>query len=54
VFGTDLRELEANWLDSLRADERTKNENVSIVLRLFEKNPGTACAEAQKLFNKKR
>jgi hypothetical protein len=44
-----LQELEANWLKTLRANGKTREKNVSIVLKLFEKNPGTACSEAQKL-----
>jgi hypothetical protein len=49
VFGTGLPELEANWLKLLRTNEKTREENVSIVLKLFERNPGIACSEAQKL-----
>jgi hypothetical protein len=49
VFGSSLQELEANWLEQLRTNGKMREENVSIVLRLFERNPGTACAEAQKL-----
>ena len=54
VFGTGLRELEENWLKALRANEKPKEENVSIVLKLFEASPGTACAEAQKLVTGER
>jgi len=54
AFGVDLQELEANWLRALRAKEKTREENVSIVLTLFERNPGTACAESQKLVTEKR
>lgn len=54
VFGIGLQELEANWLKTLRANEKIREENVSIVLKLFERNPGTACAEAQKLVTGKR
>ncbi len=54
VFGTGLRELEENWLKALRANEKPKEENVSIVLKLFEASPGTACAEAQKLVTRER
>ena len=49
VFGAGMRELEENWLKALRANEKTKEINVSIVLKLFNKNPRTACQEAQKL-----
>jgi hypothetical protein len=49
VFGVSLRELEAHWLKHLRMNRETRGENVSILLKLFERNPGTACSEAQKL-----
>ncbi|MDD1753594.1 MAG: hypothetical protein LUQ38_10965 [Methanotrichaceae archaeon] len=48
AFGIGLPELEANWLKSLKANEKTREENASIALKL-EKNFGTACAESQKL-----
>jgi hypothetical protein len=54
VFGISLQELEANWLKVLRANGKTREENVSIVLKLFERNPGTACAEAQQIVTSKR
>jgi hypothetical protein len=49
VFGTDLPELEANWLKQLQTNGKTSAENVSIILKLFERDPGTACSEAQQL-----
>jgi hypothetical protein len=54
VFGAGLQELEANWLKQLKTSERAKSGNVSTVLKLLEKNPGTACSEAQKLAPRKR
>ena len=54
VFGFNMQELEANWLKALRANEKTREKNVSVVSRLMERNPGTACAEAQKLVTDKR
>jgi hypothetical protein len=54
VFGISLRELEANWLKHLRTKGETREENVSMVLKLFVKNPGTACLEAQKLAPRKQ
>jgi hypothetical protein len=54
VFGISMQELEANWLKTLRANEKIREENVSSVLKLFERNPSTACAEAQKLAVGKR
>ena len=54
VFGTSMQELEANWLKTLRANGKTREKNVSIVLKLFERNPGTACSEAQKLVTRKQ
>ena len=49
AFGIGLPELEANWLKALSANEETGNDATSTVSRLFERDPGTACAEAQKL-----
>ncbi len=49
VFGTGLPELEANWLRQLQTNGKTSAENVSIILKLFERDPGTACSEAQQL-----
>ena len=49
AFGIGLPELEANWLKHLRTNGKTREKNVSIVLELFERNPGMACSEAQKL-----
>jgi hypothetical protein len=54
AFGIGMQELEANWLKTLRANGKTREENVLIVLKLFGINPGTACAEAQKLAPRKR
>jgi hypothetical protein len=54
VFGISMQELETNWLKALRANEKTREENVSIVSKLFERNPGTACAEAQQLVTNKQ
>jgi hypothetical protein len=54
VFGISLRELEANWLKYLRTNGETREQNVSIVLKSFERNPGTACSEAQKLAPRKQ
>jgi hypothetical protein len=54
AFGSRLPELEANWLNALKMNGNTRKENVSIVLRLLETNPGTACAEAQESVTRKR
>jgi len=54
AFGIRLPELEANWLNALKMNGKTRKENVSIVLRLLETNPGTACAEAQESVTRKR
>ena len=53
VFGISLQELEANWLNHLRTNGETRAANVSRLLELLERNPGTACAEAQKLAPRK-
>ncbi|MEI6639631.1 MAG: hypothetical protein WCL46_07930 [Chlorobium sp.] len=54
VVGISLQELEANWLKHLRTIGNTSAENVSIILKLFESNPGTACSEAQQLIPRKQ
>jgi hypothetical protein len=54
VFGIGMQELEGNWLKTLRTNEKTKEKNASIVLKLLETNPGTACLEAQKLITRER
>jgi hypothetical protein len=54
VFGIGMQELEADWLKALRTNGKTKEENVATVSKLFERNPGTACAEAQKLVTGKQ
>ena len=54
AFGIGMQELEANWLKTLRANEKTGDKNVSTVLKLFERNSDTACVEAQKLVTRKR
>ena len=54
VFGINMQELEANWLKALRVNEKTREKNVSIVSKLIERNPGTACAKAQQFVTSKR
>jgi hypothetical protein len=54
AFGLDMRELEANWLESLRANEKIRERTVSVVLELLERNPGTACVEAQRRVTSKQ
>jgi hypothetical protein len=49
VFGIGMQELEANWLKTLQADEKIRDENVSTLSKLFERNPNIACLQAQKL-----
>ncbi len=53
-FGSNLQELESNWLKALQANEKTKEENASILSELFERNPNTACLEATKLVIRKQ
>jgi hypothetical protein len=48
AFGRSLQELETNWIAALRANEKAREQNASIVAKLIERNPSTACAEAQK------
>jgi hypothetical protein len=52
AFGVDVRQLETDWLNTLRASEKTRMGNVTTMLKLQGRNPDTACAEAQKLSRK--
>jgi hypothetical protein len=54
VFGMTMEELEANWLKTLQVDEKTRDENASILSKLFERNPNIACLQAQKLVTGKQ
>ena len=54
VFGINMQELEANWLKLLRTNGKTREGNVAVVLKLLERNPNTACSEAQQLVTSKR
>jgi hypothetical protein len=54
VFGVGMHELEENWLKTLKVNEKSRDENISIILKLLEKNSGTACAESQELITGKR
>jgi hypothetical protein len=53
VFRVGIKELEANWINALKVNEKTREGNVSILLKLLEGNPDAACPEAQKLSTKK-
>ena len=44
-----MKELEANWLQALRSGASSRAAKVATVSKLFDRNPGTACAEAQRL-----
>jgi len=54
VFRDSLQQIEANWLKHLRTNGETRNENIAIVMKLFEASPGTACSEAQNFVTTKR
>jgi hypothetical protein len=54
VFGIGLKELEADWLKALRADEQAREENVSMVSKLLGRDPGSACGEAQEIATGKK
>ncbi len=47
VFGLGLQEIEANWLEHLKTAGESTKSSVSTAAKLFEKNPATACSEAQ-------
>jgi hypothetical protein len=39
MFGLNLQELEANWLEHLMTNGEAREENVSILLKLLKKTP---------------
>ena len=48
VFGLPLKELEARWLESLKA-KKPDEKHVEALLNLLNRNPKDACSEAQRL-----
>ena len=54
VYGIGVEKLVANWLDTIRANEKSREGEIATVSKLLAKNPETACAEAQKRFTGKR
>jgi hypothetical protein len=54
VFGLGLQELEADWLKSLSVNGQKEEEDISNILRLIDRNPAAACAEAQKIAARKQ
>jgi len=53
VFGIDLEQLEANWLEAVRLKSREKEQKISILVKLLKDNPSTACFSAQELIKEK-
>jgi hypothetical protein len=53
VFGLTMEELEANWIRGVQTDEKTRDENAAALSPLFERNPNTACLQAQALVREK-
>lgn len=49
VYGSSLRTLENDWLRYLRAQLDANTKNVSLLKRLREENPDTACNRARDL-----
>jgi hypothetical protein len=49
VFGTDLEQLEAKWLEAIKLGSRDKMGNISTLAKLWNKNPVNACYSAQDL-----
>ncbi|HPS78470.1 MAG TPA: hypothetical protein PLS53_09975 [Thermoanaerobaculaceae bacterium] len=48
VFGLGLQELEASWLTTLKAKGPAREESVSALVKLLERDPDTACVAVQK------
>jgi hypothetical protein len=54
VFGADLEQLEAKWLEAIKLGSRDKTGNISTLTKLWNKNPANACYSAQDLAEGKR
>ena len=54
VFGADLEQLEAKWLEAIKLGSRDKMGNISTLAKLWNKNPADACYSAQDLAEGKR
>jgi hypothetical protein len=53
VFGTDLKQLEAKWLEAIKSNSPDKMGNISTLVKLWKKNSINACYAAQDLAEKK-
>lgn len=49
VFGATLETLEADWIRALQTSDETNDATASALSGLFERNPNTACLQAQDL-----
>ncbi|MBP1777604.1 MAG: hypothetical protein H6Q86_3614 [candidate division NC10 bacterium] len=54
AFGADLSRLEADWLKALKGSAAAREYDVAAAQRLISADPGSACAEAQKLVGARR
>jgi hypothetical protein len=54
VFGTDLEQLEAKWLEAIKIGSRDKMGSIATLTKLWDKNPVNACYSAQDLAEGKR
>jgi hypothetical protein len=54
VFGSTLEQLEAKWLEAIKLGSRDKMGNISVLTKLWKKDPVNACYSAQDLVEGKR
>jgi hypothetical protein len=53
TFGSSLEKLESDWLDALKSKRPGRENQVTILAKLLQKNPVKACDAAQDLAGKK-
>jgi hypothetical protein len=47
VFGADLEQLEAKWIENIKTRSSDRMGNISLLLKLWKKKPTAACFSAQ-------
>jgi hypothetical protein len=53
TFGRSLEKLESDWLEVVKSKSRGTEDRITILVKLLQKNPVTACDAAQDIAGKK-
>lgn len=49
VFGAPLKEIERKWIQAVDSSQSPEGKNIATLLKLIQKDPYTACSNAQSL-----